>query len=348
MLRFQRWPGKWWNKPLVDLGDRILPAELAVLAAEVGPCEQGAWINSRGTKTGVVDLVPEPSAADPQAFETSRKPLPRFVSEALAAVYERSGLSKGCPDLVIWDLMSQRLRLVEVKCPHWDRPSIEQTKFMQVAFEMGIPTSIAEWGFVTPEPGSADRAALLAQVCALASDDPNAAADHLRAAYPFVPSRPKRQSFSKRQAMAVFARDGFVDRFSGERLVNPGALRILAYLLPQDFPYHPHGRRDKSHVAFWELWPSVDHVVPLALGGAHEMANFATTSMLRNLAKRNATLEQLGWSLHEPGRLADWDGLSSWFIEMVDATPEARQIAHIRDWYGATLATLEQRGPAIA
>ncbi len=56
MLRFEPWPGRWWNKPLVDLGGRILPAELAVLAAEVGPNERGAWINSRGTKTG--DLLP--------------------------------------------------------------------------------------------------------------------------------------------------------------------------------------------------------------------------------------------------------------------------------------------------
>jgi len=72
----------------------------------------------------------------------------------------------------------------------------------------------------------------------------------------------------------------------------------------------PNGRQDRSHIAFWELFPSVDHVVPLALGGAHEMDNFVTTSMQRNLAKRNTTLEQLGWTLHEPGDLTTWDGLS--------------------------------------
>jgi hypothetical protein len=35
--------------------------------------------------------------------------------------------------------------------------------------------------------------------------------------------------------MAVFARDGFVDRYSGERLVFPGTLRLLAKLLPNEF-----------------------------------------------------------------------------------------------------------------
>ena len=69
----------------------------------------------------------------------------------------------------------------------------------------------------------------------VAVEDADAAGERLRVAYPFVPSRPKRRSFTKAQAMAVFVRDGFVDRFSGEHLVNPGALRMLAYLLPEEF-----------------------------------------------------------------------------------------------------------------
>ena len=57
--------------------------------------------------------------------------------------------------------------------------------------------------------------------------------------------------------------------------------------------------------------------------------------------KRNSTLEQLSWSLHEPGQLTNWDGLSSWFVETVDGTPDARRIGHIRDWYDATKAHLD-------
>jgi len=147
MLRFQSSSRKWWNKPLVDLGGRLLPAELAILEAELGPGEQGAWINSRGVKSGVVDLVAETEGAD-IGFKAERASLPAFVSEALKAVYEKSGLKKGCPDLVIWDSESRCLRLVEVKCPHWDQLTVEQIEFMRAARDLGIPTSIAEWEFV--------------------------------------------------------------------------------------------------------------------------------------------------------------------------------------------------------
>ena len=59
-------------------------------------------------------LIPGIIAGDPPAFRTKREALPGFVSDALTSIYEKSGLRKGCPDLVIWDQASQRLRLVEV------------------------------------------------------------------------------------------------------------------------------------------------------------------------------------------------------------------------------------------
>ncbi len=102
-----------------------------------------------------MDLIGEATAGGPPAFKTKREALPGFVSDALTAIYEKSGLRKGCADLVIWDLASRHLRLVEVKCPHWDKPSVEQTKFMQVALDMGIPTAISEWEFVPREEGDA-------------------------------------------------------------------------------------------------------------------------------------------------------------------------------------------------
>jgi len=137
--------------------------------------------------------------------------------------------------------------------------------------------------------------------------------------------------------MEVFLRDGFIDRYSGDRLVNPGALRVISELLPAEFPYHPHGRRDESHIAYWELMPTVDHVVPLAQGGPHEIENFATTSMLRNLAKRNASLEQLDWTLRPSGSLTQWDGMSRWFADFVKRTPDLREVKHIDDWFRATI-----------
>ena len=45
MLRFERSTQRGWNKPLVALSGRVLPAGLAVLEAELGPGESGAWMN---------------------------------------------------------------------------------------------------------------------------------------------------------------------------------------------------------------------------------------------------------------------------------------------------------------
>jgi hypothetical protein len=143
MLRFERSSTIWWQKPLVRVGGRPLPAELAILEAELAPDEGGAWLNSRGTRSGAVDLL----EVEPGRYKTRRTRLPRFVSDTLVSLYESTGLSKGAPDLVIWSTRTEAIRFVEVKCPHWDKQSPEQLEFLQAASERGIPTSIAEWEF---------------------------------------------------------------------------------------------------------------------------------------------------------------------------------------------------------
>ena len=146
MLHFQPANVKWWRKPLVRVGGRVLPAELAVLAKELGARERGAWMNSRGTTSGVVDLVPAPAVRE-AGYTTRRERLPGFVARALASIYRRACLAKGCPDLVIWNIDRNTLRLVEVKCPHWDAPTTEQERFMRAAARAGVRTRIVEWEF---------------------------------------------------------------------------------------------------------------------------------------------------------------------------------------------------------
>jgi hypothetical protein len=144
MLRFEPSEHRWWQKPLVRLGSRVLPAELAVLQAELQPGEEGAWLNSRGTRSGVIDLI----EVEPGKFKTKRADLPPFVSTLLASLYQSTGLSKGAPDLVIWSGNAATIRFVEVKCPHWDEPSSEQLKFLEAANERGFSSSIVEWEFI--------------------------------------------------------------------------------------------------------------------------------------------------------------------------------------------------------
>lgn len=100
-------------------------------------------MNSRGRKSGVVALE---WGKDGRA-KTIRRNLPDFVAHALGVIYQEAHLSRGCPDLVIWSLTTQKLKLVEVKCPHWDRPSDDQQRFMRVAADRGIQTEVVEWEF---------------------------------------------------------------------------------------------------------------------------------------------------------------------------------------------------------
>jgi hypothetical protein len=154
VLKFESAGQKWWNKPLVLFWGRHTTAELAILSMETGSGECGAWLNSRGTKTGAVDLVTSDTNAIP-TYRTRRVSLPDFVSNTLVHLYRVTGLTKGCPDLVIWDTRTKELRLVEVKCPHWDKPSHEQDQFLRAASSLGVRASIVEWEFGAAQPGAA-------------------------------------------------------------------------------------------------------------------------------------------------------------------------------------------------
>lgn len=179
---------------------------------------------------------------------------------------------------------------------------------------------------------------VIADVCSfLDEDNLSGAVDLLKREYPFTPAETVERKYGEQQALEVFMRDGFVDRYSGARLVFPGALRILALRLPTEFPYHPNWKMTSTHLAFWELSPTVDHIVPIARGGVDAEVNWATTSMLRNSAKANWTLEELGWTLQPPGDLRAWDGLLAWFSRHVASHPELLQNPRIATWQRAAL-----------
>jgi len=177
---------------------------------------------------------------------------------------------------------------------------------------------------------------LIAQACDLiASEHVNTARTLLTEKWPFAPYAKALRKRTRRQLMAIWIRDGFIDRYGGERLVYPGVLRLLGKLLPKELPYHPNGKLDRCHVAHWMLYPSHDHVVPVARGGSDDDdENIVTTSMLRNQIKAQWTLDEIGWKLLPPGDVSEWDGLSGWYTRYIDSHPEiARADRSLRDWY---------------
>ena len=203
-----------------------------------------------------------------------------------------------------------------------------------------------------------DSADVIRDVCAqLAAGARDRAAETLKVHYPFQPSPLAARRYTPFQAMRVFLRDGLRDRYSGQRLIHPAALRFIGALLPTDFPMHPHWKQSECHTAFWELAPTLDHIVPIARGGEDAEPNWVTTSMLRNSAKANALLEEIGWELHPPGRRDEWDGLTGWIIALVDGDPALSAIPeegirhrkYIATWVRASvraLASLAEEEPA--
>ena len=182
----------------------------------------------------------------------------------------------------------------------------------------------------------------LAETCAaLSVGDVAKAGEVIRTKYPHVKPLKKRKTFTKREQIALFMRDGFIDRYSGDRLIFPGVLYVLSKTLPEVFPYHPNGKTDECHQAWWDLVPAIDHIVPLAFGGTNDDDNLLCTSGKRNMAKSTSTLEQIGWSIHPPGKLEDWDGLTAWFMNYVGENPALLLNNDVNNWYRALKTFLE-------
>jgi hypothetical protein len=113
--------------------------------------------------------------------------------------------------------------------------------------------------------------------------------------------------------------------------------------IPDDFPLRASSvKMANSHVAHWELYASVDHVVPVARGGVHEMDNWVTTSFMHNLIKSHWRLDDLGWELLPPGRLEEWDGMLGWFLKFTEEHPDTLALGGIRDWRRAATRAMQR------
>ena len=159
--------------------------------------------------------------------------------------------------------------------------------------------------------------------------------DIANAQYPFSPFTSEKRKYTPTQMTKVFLRDGFIDRYFGEKLLFPGIFRILKLELPLDFPAHSNWKMTETHMVYWELFPTIDHILPIARGGKDIEENWVTTSMVRNSAKANWTLEEVGWTIKDKGNLEEWDGLSNLFLRIVGQSETLGADPYIRRWRAA-------------
>ena len=154
--------------------------------------------------------------------------------------------------------------------------------------------------------------------------------------YPHFYFEVEKRAYTMAQKMQQFVKDGFIDRYTGQKLLNPGMLKVISHYFPEEFPYHPHWKMTDTHMAYWELVPTIDHIYPIAKGGHDDEKNWVTTSMKNNSIKSNYTIDEIHWKLYPKGSIDDWNGLTSFFIELVDNDKELLEDSYIKSWYKAS------------
>jgi hypothetical protein len=181
-----------------------------------------------------------------------------------------------------------------------------------------------------------DKSEVLKLVCEkLPENKTDECKDLVNTYYPFQSYQVQKRIYTPSQMLKVFRRDGFIDRYSGQKLLFPGIFRIFKNKLPEVFPAHSNWKMTETHIVYWEMFPTIDHFFPIARGGRDDDSNWITTSMVRNSAKANWTIEELGWKLHQPGSLKDWDGLSEMFKRLVEQERRLLEDKYIGNWYKA-------------
>ncbi|MFA6102997.1 MAG: hypothetical protein WCV67_06160 [Victivallaceae bacterium] len=160
---------------------------------------------------------------------------------------------------------------------------------------------------------------------------------HILSEYPHQHIEYDARSMPVEEKLKIFIRDGFIDRYSGNKLLFPGVLRIITQELGEVFPFHKNWKMSDCHIAYWEMMPTYDHVLPIARGGKDTHENIVTTSQIMNSAKANFLLEEIGFALHAPGNIREWDGMISWHQEYVCKNPAILQNNYIRKWHNALI-----------
>ena len=187
-----------------------------------------------------------------------------------------------------------------------------------------------------------DKAEIIERACKLLLNSRrNEAVEIINNEYKFEYKARDKRSYTEKEKFKIFVRDGFIDRYSGEKLLNPGILKVFSVYFPDEFPYHRNWKMDKTHVAYWELIPTIDHINPIATGGKDIDNNLVTTSQLNNSIKSNWSLEQMRWQIHDAGDIKEWDGLTKIFVEIVEKDITLLSDNYIKRWYSISKLFME-------
>jgi len=141
------------------------------------------------------------------------------------------------------------------------------------------------------------------------------------------------RSMSNYEKLKIYLDDGFIDRYTGKKLIFPNVLRIMSMELGDLFPFQKNWKMSDCHIVFWEYSPTYDHIIPIARGGKDVSENIVTTSMIMNSAKSNYLMEEIGFKLFEKGNLKNWNGLLSWYLQYIEKNGNILNDKYILNWH---------------
>lgn len=88
-----------------------------------------------------------------------------------------------------------------------------------------------------------DRSTVMSDIAAMLLAGNKAAAKAIICQeYPHTYYEIEKRAYTMALKMNQFISDGFIDRYTGEKLLNPGTLKILSNYFPNEFPYQPTGK----------------------------------------------------------------------------------------------------------
>ena len=141
-----------------------------------------------------------------------------------------------------------------------------------------------------------------------------------------------KRDLSNYEKLKIYRRDGFIDRYSGRRLLFPPVLRIFSIELGDVFPFQQNWKLSECHITYWALMRTHDHKEPIARGGKDQPENIYTTSQMMNSMKSNFTIEELGLHEFPPGDLGEWDGMIEWQKEYIKTNKKFLEDRYISEW----------------
>lgn len=138
-----------------------------------------------------------------------------------------------------------------------------------------------------------------------------------------------RKSLRKVEQLAVWNRDSWHCRYCLAPVFFSPALKELDRLSPGHSYYHRNNKSGQMLPLLLWTWASVDHLVPVALGGTNALDNLVTACWRCNLDKRDRAQDQSPQTQSIPPQIEAlrWDGLFSVYLKLVEKDDEWSRLA---------------------